>query len=125
MARSDGSAYAAASKEAWGIVEGVKESLREAIRDGEVTDEEGLQERMYEEIENALIYISDQWVCAYGLRQSRDPFSEGLLSEPDSIEQVIGIQATLNLEDAIDLSDFADAFAVAEDSEISLREVTL
>lgn len=112
-------AYSAASKEAWKIVEGVKEALRDAIRDGEVTDEEELSDRACEEIDNALIYTADQWVCAYGLRSERDPFSEGLLSEPDSIEQVIGMQAYLNVEDAIDLGDFADAFAVAEDSEVT------
>ena len=116
-------AYSAASKEAWKIVEGVKESLREAIRDGEVTDEEELSDRAHEEIDSALIYTADQWVCAYGLRQIRDPFEEGLISEPKSVNQVIGVQACLNVEDAIDLSDFADAFAVAGDAELE-SEVT-
>ena len=109
-------AYSAASKAAWEIVKGVKEALAEAIKNREVTDEEELSDRAREEIDNALIYTHDQWICAYGLRSERDPFSEGLLSEPDSIEQVIGVQAYLNVEDAIDLSDFADAFQVAEDA---------
>lgn len=116
-------AYSAASKEAWEIVKGVEEALAEAIKNREVTDEEGLQELVYEEIDSALIYTSDQWVCAYGLRSERDPFGEGLISEPQSTDQVIAMQAFLNVEDAIDLSEFADAFAVAEDAELE-NEVT-
>lgn len=108
-------AYDAASQEAREIRKGVIEALEEAVKSGDVKTEEELQDRAHEEIDNALIYTSDQWVCAYGLRQSRDPFSEGLLETPESIEQVIGCQAFLNLEDAIDLSDLNDALQVMAD----------
>lgn len=115
MSRNDHSAYDAASREAWKIRASIVESLEEAIKLGEVTDEESLSERAHEEIDNALIYTSDAWVCAYGLRQTRDPFSEGLLDSPESIEQVITLQAYLNLEDSIDLSDFSYALQVMAD----------
>jgi hypothetical protein len=108
-------AYDLASQEAHAIRRAICDALNYAIESGEVTDAAALSDRLREEIDNALIYTSDQWVCAYGLRQHRDPFSEGLLDTPESIEQVIGLQAYLNLEDSIDLSDFDDALAVAAD----------
>ena len=114
--RAERSAYDVASQEAWKIRNSIVEAIEEAIRSGEVTDEESLSERAHEEIDNALIYTADAWVCAYGLRQTRDPFSEGLLDSPESIEQVITLQAYLNLEDSINLGDFEEALTVARDS---------
>lgn len=120
MSRTKGTAFDAASKDAWSIVKSIREALLLAIRYGEVTDESELQERKHQEIDDALVYTADQWVCAFGLRQERDPFSEGFLETPESIEQVIGVQAYLNIDDAIDLGDreFSDAFQVREDSEL-------
>ena len=119
MSRNDdGTAFDAASREAWKIRESVIEAIREAIASGEVTEDsadESLFERLHSEIDNALTYASDQWVCAYGMRQERDPFAEGLLESPQSIEQVIAAQAYLNLVDSIDVSIFSDDFRVAED----------
>lgn len=115
MTRSSGTAFDAASREAWEIRRGIVEAIEEAIRLREVTDEEALLDRLHEEIDSALIYNADQWVCAYGLRQERDPFSEGLLDRPESIEQVIGVQAYLNLEDSIDPTDFSEAISDARE----------
>jgi hypothetical protein len=92
--------------------------LLRAIRDGEISDEDALNDRIHEDVDNALIYTADQWVCAYGLRQERDPFSEGLLEKPDSIEQVIGCQAFLNLSDAVDHSALCEALALRESAEV-------
>lgn len=116
MARNDGSAYDAAQREAHTIVRDVEAGVLEAIHRGEVTGESDLDDRIHQEIDDALIYTADQWVCAYGLRQERDPFSEGLLETPDSIEQVIGCQAFLNLSDAIDHGSLCEALAVAADA---------
>lgn len=79
MARNDGSAYDA-------IVEGVIASILEGIKAGEV-DEDSLNDRIHEECDNAPIYTSDQWVCAY-----------------------------LNLRSAVSEHDFTEALAVAQDA---------
>ena len=114
MARNDGSAYDAVCREAHAIVEGVVASILEGIKAGEV-DEDTLPDRIHEECANALIYTSDQWVCAYGLRDEDDAIESGMC-EPTTFNRVLGAQAFLNLRSAVSEHDFSDAFAVAEDA---------
>jgi hypothetical protein len=115
MARSDGSAYDAACREAHAIVEGVIASILEGIKAGEV-DEDTLSDRIHEECDNALIYTSDQWVCAYGLRDDEDAIESANGCEPTTFLDALCTQAFLNLRSAVSGHDFSDAFAVAEDA---------
>ena len=112
MARNDGSAYDAAYREAHAIVEVVIASILEGIKAGEV-DEDSLNDRIHEECDNALIYTSDQWVCAYGLRDDEDMLE---ICRPESFREALQAQAFLNLRSAVSEHDFSDAFAVAEDA---------
>ena len=114
MARNDGSAYNAAYREAHAIVEGVIASILEGIKAGEV-DEDTLSDRINEECDNALIYTSDQWVCAYGLRDEDDAIESGMC-EPTTFQDALTAQAFLNLRSAVDGHDFSEALAVAEDA---------
>lgn len=114
MARNDGSAYDAAHREAYAIVEGVVASILEGIKAGEV-DEDSLSDRIHEECDNALIYTSDQWVCAYGLREEDDAIESGMC-EPTTFERVLAAQAFLNLRAAVSEHDFSDALAVSADA---------
>lgn len=108
-------AYDAAQREAWEIRQGVVASIMERIKAGEV-DEDTLSDVIHEECDSALIYTSDQWVCAYGLSDERDAFEEGVLDSPESIEQVIACQAILNLENSVMTEDFDEAIEVANDA---------
>ena len=112
MARNDGSAYDAARREARAIVDGCVESILDSIKRGEV-DEDSLHDRIHEECDNALIYTSDQWVCAYGLDEEED-MSE--ICRPESFQEALTAQAYLNLRAAVSAHDFSDAFAVAADA---------
>ena len=112
MARNDGSAYDAARREARAIVDGCVESILDGIRRGEV-DEDSLHDRIHEECDNALIYTSDQWVCAYGLDEEED-MSE--ICRPESFGEALTAQAFLNLQAAVSSHDFSEALAVAADT---------
>ena len=114
MARNDGSAYDAARREARAIVDGCVESILDSIKAGEV-DEDSLSDRIHEEVDNALIYTSDQWVCAYGLDEEDDAIESGMC-EPTTFTGVLGVQAFLNLQAAVSSHDFSDALAVAADA---------
>lgn len=114
IARAERSAYEAACREAHAIVEGVIASILEGIKAGEV-DEDSLSDRIHEECDNALIYTSDQWVCAYGLRDEDDAIESGMC-EPTTFERVLAAQAYLNLRAAVSEHDFSDALAVAADA---------
>lgn len=120
MARNNGTAHSAAESEAWEIRQGVVASIMERIKAGELTSEDELSDVIHEECDSALIYTSDQWVCAYGLRDERDAFEEGLISEPSNVTEVIAAQAFLNLEDAVNgaSDDFTTALQVAEDARL-------
>jgi hypothetical protein len=114
VARNDGSAYDAAYREAHAIVEGVIASVLEGIKAGEV-DEDSLSDRIHEECDNALIYTSDQWICAYGLPDEEDAIEEGLC-EPSDFREALAAQAFCNLRAYVASHDFSDALAVAEDA---------
>ena len=113
MARNDGSAYDAARREARAIVDGCVESILASIKAGEVTGEDDLRDRIHEECDNALIYTSDQWVCAYGLDEEGD-MSE--ICRPESFGEALTAQAFLNLQAAVSSHDFSEALAVAADT---------
>lgn len=100
MARNDNSAHVAACREAHAIVKRCVDSIMEGIKAGDVDDEESLHDRIHEEVDNALIYTSDQWVCAYGLPDEEDAIEEGLC-EPNNIEEAIAAQAYCNLRSAV------------------------
>lgn len=112
-------AYGAASKAAWEIVQGCIDSVLQGIRDGEVTGEEYLSDRIFEEVDNALIYTSDQWLCAYGLPENEDAIEEGLCT-PVNFGDALAAQAFCNLRAAVEAHDFTDAFAVAEDAALEV-----
>ena len=112
-------AYGAASKAAWEIVQGCIDSVLQGIRDGEVTGEEYLSDRIHEEVDNALIYTSDQWLCAYGLPEREDAIEEGMC-EPTNFGEALTAQAFCNLRSAVEAHDFTDAFAVAEDAALEV-----
>ena len=121
MARNDGSAqprrlpvYDAAWREARAIVDGCVESILDGIKAGEV-DEDSLHDRIHEECDNALIYTSDQWVCAYGLDEEDDAIESGMC-EPTTFARVLTAQAFLNLRAAVSAHDFSEALAVAADA---------
>lgn len=114
MARNDGSAYDAARREARAIVDGCVESILDAIHHGEVTGEDALNERIHEECDSALIYTSDQWVCAYGLDEEEDAIASGMWVR--TFTDALGAQASLNLLAAVSAHDFSDALAVAADA---------
>ena len=114
MAGNDGSAYDAAQREAHAIVEGVIASILEGIKAGEV-DEDSLNDRIHEECDNSLIYTSDQWVCAYGLREEDDAIESGMC-EPTTFQDALTAQAYLNLRSAVSEHDFTEALAVAQDA---------
>ena len=109
MARNDGSAYDAARREARAIVDGCVESILDSIKAGDI-DEDSLHDRIHEECDNALIYTSDQWVCAYGLDEEED-MSE--ICRPESFGEALTAQAFLNLHAAVSSHDFSKALAVA------------
>ena len=106
--------FACASRDAHKIVEGVIESILEGIKAGEVT-EDTLSDQIHEEVDNALIYTADQWVCAYGLHEHEDVIEEGLC-QPSNVGEAIAAQAYSNLRAYIEEHDFAEAFAVAADA---------
>ena len=112
MARNDGSAYDAARWEARAIVDGCVESILASIKAGDI-DEDSLYDRIHVECDEALIYTSDQWVCAYGLDEEED-MSE--ICRPESFGEALTAQAYLNLQAAVSAHDFSDAFAVAADA---------
>ena len=114
MARNDGSAYDAARREARAIVDGCVESILASIKAGDI-DEDSLHDRIHEECDNALIYTSDQWVCAYGLDEEEDAIESGMC-EPGTFAEVLGAQAYLNLQAAVSSHDFSEALAVAADA---------
>lgn len=118
MSQTERSAHDVASSEAWKIRQSVVDSILSRIEAGEIDDEDSLNEAIHEECDSALVYTSDQWVCAFGLRDERDAFEEGLISEPSNVTQVIAVQALLNLEDAVMGEDFAAALQVAEDKRL-------
>lgn len=113
MARNDGSAYDAARREARAIVDGCVESILDSIKAGDI-DEDSLHDRIHEECDSALIYTSDQWVCAYGLDEEEDAIESGMCGP--TFTDALGAQAFLNLQAAVSSYDFSDAFAVAADA---------
>lgn len=117
MARNNGSAHDTACREAHAIVKGCVDSVMEGIKAGEV-DDDSLHDRIHEEVDNALIYTSDQWVCAYGLPDEEDAIEEGLCSEPASFSDVLAAQAYCNLRSAVCAysREFEEAMQVAEDA---------
>jgi hypothetical protein len=124
VARNDGSAYDAAYREAHAIVEGVVASILEGIKASEV-DKNTLFNRIHEECNNALIYTSDQWVCAYGLTDEEDAIEEGVC-EPKNFGEALAAQAYCNLRSAVCAysETFEEAMAVAEDTAEERGEVT-
>ena len=112
MARNDGSAYDAARQAARAIVDGCVESILDSIKAGDV-DEDSLYDRIHVECDEALIYTSDQWVCAYGLDEKGDILD---ICRPESFQEALTAQALLNLQAAVSSHDFSDAFAVAADA---------
>ena len=113
-------AYGAASKAAWEIVQSCIDSVLQGIRNGEVTGEEYLSDRIHEEVDNALIYTSDQWLCAYGLPENGGDAIEEGICEPKNFGEALGAQAFMNLRAAVDAHDFSEAFAVAEDAALEV-----
>lgn len=116
MASSDltSIAYEAASRAATDIYNGVIESIREAIKSGEVTDEESLSDRIHEECDSAIIYTADQYALVWGLRGNEDAIEEGL-SSPTNFEEALSAQAYCNLRHEVSEHDFSDDFEVAKD----------
>ena len=112
MARNDGSAYDAARWEARAIVDGCVESILDSIKAGDV-DEDSLYDRIHVECDEALIYTSDQWVCAYGLDEEGDILE---ICRPESFQEALAAQAYLNLQAAVSAHDFSEALAVAADT---------
>ena len=112
MARNDGSAYDAARREARAIVDGCVESILDSIKAGDI-DEGSLSDRIHEECDNAVIYTSDQWVCAYGLDEEEDMSK---ICRPESFQEALTAQAFLNLQAAVSSYDFTEALAVAADA---------
>jgi hypothetical protein len=95
----------------------------EGIKAGEV-DEDTLHDRIYEEVDNALIYTSDQWVCAYGLTDEEDAIEEGVC-EPKNFGEALAAQAHCNLRSAVcaHSDEFEEAMQVAEDAAEEARSV--
>ena len=112
-------AYSAAIKAAREIVRGCIKGVLQGIRDGEVPTEDELSDRIHEECDNALIYTSDQWLCAYGLPENEDAIGEGLCS-PSNFGEALAAQAFCNLRAAVEAHDFSEAFAVAEDAQLEV-----
>ena len=112
MARNDGIAYDAARREARAIVDGCVESILDSIKAGDI-DEGSLSDRIHEECDNAVIYTSDQWVCAYGLDEEEDMSK---ICRPESFQEALTAQAFLNLQAAVSSYDFTEALAVAADA---------
>ena len=112
MARNDGIAYDAARREARAIVDGCVESILDSIKAGDI-DEGSLSDRIHEECDNAVIYTSDQWVCAYGLDEEEDMSK---ICRPESFQEALTAQAFLNLQAAVSSYDFTEALAVAADT---------
>jgi hypothetical protein len=114
--------HAAATHDAHKIVEGIVASILGQIKAGEVT-EDTLSDCIFTEVDDALIYTADQWVCAYGLRDVEDAIEEGLC-EPKNFGEALAAQAFCNLQTAVGEHDFSEAFAVAEDTALESGEVT-
>lgn len=106
--------YNVACEVARKIASDVIDSVTEGIKAGEVT-EDTLSDRIHEEVDNALIYTADQWICAYGLRDEEDAIEEGLCS-PSNFGEALAAQAYCNLRAAVSAHDYSDALAVAEDA---------
>lgn len=119
MARNDGSAYDAARREARAIVDGCVESILDSIKAGDI-DEDSLHDRIHEECDSALIYTSDQWVCAYGLDEEEDAIESGMCGP--TFTDALGAQAFLNLHAAVSSHDFSEAFAADAAEETTPEE---
>lgn len=108
----------AVTQEAREIVQRCVNALLSRIKEGEITDEESLSDAMCEEIDSALIYTADQYVCAWGLKDVEDAFEEGFISKPSNFVDALAAQALCNLRSAVQGHDFSDALAVREDAEL-------
>jgi len=106
-------AYDAASQAAYEIVQSCINSIKSRIESGEVTEDD-LSDAIHEEVDNALIYTRDQYVCVFGLRDDEDCIEEGLCT-PENFGQALASQAFCNLRSVVGSHDFSDALAVASD----------
>jgi hypothetical protein len=118
MADMTQKAYEAASMAAHKIARSIVESLCDAIKEGEVTDEEGLSERMREECDNACIYTADCYALCWGLREaSEDAISDfGAQTMSDAITK----QAYANLREYVERAKDWDG--LMEDAKEDLRD---
>ena len=113
MSRAGSDPYSVAHKAAHDLADGVIQSIVYRLKE-EGIPEDDIYDVIHEEVQNALIYTADQWVCAYGLKNEEDCFEEGLLCEPANFEEALGMQAYCNLRAYVADFDYSAALEGTE-----------
>ncbi len=100
-------AYSAVHSAAWDIARGVVESLQDAIKAGEVTDEDDLSDRIHEECDTACICTADCYALCWGLPDANEDavFDFGA----DTFSAAITKQAYANLYEYVQGAEDWDA----------------
>jgi hypothetical protein len=123
MADMTQKAYEATSVAAHKIARGIVESLCDAIKAGEVTDSDGLADRMHEECDSACIYTADRYALVWGLPDEEDAIDSGF-TEPRCLTDVLTAQAFLNLRTAVEgAEEWEELLQVAEDARLERGSV--
>lgn len=108
-------AYTATCKAAWEISRSCQAEILRAIKDGEVTDENDLDEKVHQTVDDFLIYNVTHYVCVWGLRDEEDAIEEGF-SSPSCLGDALAAQAFLNLRASLNHAEFEEALQVANDA---------
>ena len=111
-----GNAYNAASRAAHELVGLVGEGLFLQIQAGVVTDAESLSDALHEAVDGALTYTVTQWVCAWGLPDCDEGWSDG----SENFDKALAIKAYENLMGAVNNqfgSRFQEMLQVAADKQ--------
>lgn len=61
-----------------GQVGSIVKELARAVKDGEITEEDGVQERLNEDVDSALTYTKDQYLAIYTSDKSSDALEEAV-----------------------------------------------
>lgn len=106
----------ALARDAYLMARGIAEGLLRDIDGAHIKDPEDFGDALHQAVDSALIYTSDQWQCAWLLRDS-DDFDD--LNDPKApLEQQLACKAYCNLrQEVLSFSCFDNIGALFEESE--------
>ena len=119
MSWRDHLCYQMACREAYDTERTLLGYLRDAVKDGDVTDSDGLRERLEQDADSAFTYTLSALVYVLGCR-NEDAYEDETGEKPRNVEAQAAYAAVFNVTQEDDYQSLADALDLDNDEGASV-----